>query len=103
MTSSSNSPPPPELDRVLHQPVRTRVMTLLMQQGECDYVTLRNFLDLSDGVLSTHMKEFLESKYVQVKKEFVKNKPRTTYRPTQLGKQRYLEYLRTLKEILKSV
>lgn len=89
-----------ELDRIIHQPIRTRIMAYLADVKECDYTTLKNALDLSDGHMTTHMRELLSSQYVEMEKEFVNNKPKTTYRITKEGKKSFLAYIHTLKEII---
>jgi DNA-binding MarR family transcriptional regulator len=89
-----------ELDKVLHQPIRTRIMAFLAATKECDYTTLKNHLNLTDGHMSTHMKELLNSNLVEMEKEFVNNKPRTTYRITKEGKKRFLNYVAALKNLL---
>lgn len=92
----------PELDKIIHQPVRTRIMAQLVSHGSCDYVTLKADLELSDGHMSTHMKELVESKYVNVEKAFVNNKPKTTYSLTALGKKRFAEYVQILKSLIQA-
>lgn len=89
-----------DLDRVLHQPVRTRIVAYLVSVQECDYTTLKKALGLSDGHMSTHMKELLGSGYLEMEKSFVQNKPRTTYRLTKTGKKRFGEYVSILKSLI---
>jgi DNA-binding HxlR family transcriptional regulator len=89
-----------ELDKVIHQPVRTKIMAQLINMGVCDYTTLKKTLELSDGHMSTHMRELLESGYVEMEKAFVDNKPRTTYKLTKDGKKRFAEYVDTLKQLI---
>ncbi|MBI5631757.1 MAG: transcriptional regulator [Elusimicrobia bacterium] len=89
-----------ELDKVIHQTVRTRIMAHLINVGQCDYTALKNTLALSDGHMSTHMKELLGAGYVEMKKTFVDNKPKTTYKVTKEGKKRFAEYVNTLKALI---
>jgi len=89
-----------ELNPVLHQPVRTKIMAYLGTAKEADFTTLKKALGLTDGHMSTHMKLLLENGYVVAEKEFVENKPRTTYRMTAKGKQEFAAYIATLKQIL---
>jgi len=90
-----------ELDQVIHQPVRTRIMALLLGREECDFTEIKESLKISDGHMSTHMKILIEGDYVEMEKAFVGNKPRTTYRLTKHGKKQLGEYLKVLKKILK--
>ncbi len=89
-----------ELDRVIHQPIRTRIMALLANAKEVDYTTVKKQLNLTDGHMSTHMKELLTSGYVEMEKTFVDNKPKTTYRITKEGKKRFANYVASLKNLI---
>ena len=91
---------PFDLDQTIHQPVRTKIMALLLSTGKVDYTTLKSSLDLTDGHMSTHMKVLVNENYVEAEKSFVDNKPRTTYTLTKLGKKRFAEYIQALKEII---
>lgn len=88
------------IDKVIHQPVRTKIMAYLANVKVCDYTTLKNTLGLTDGHMTTHMRELLEHKYVEMEKSFVDNKPKTTYHITKLGLKNFKEYVSYLKSIL---
>ncbi len=79
-----------ELDQVIHQPIRTKIIALLLNSGECDYSTIKNTLNISDGHMSTHMKVLVTEEYVVMEKNFVDNKPKTTYKITKYGKKNFL-------------
>jgi predicted ArsR family transcriptional regulator len=68
--------------------------------GECDYTTLKTELELTDGHMSTHMKKLVDNEYIQVTKEFVKNKPQTTYCLTRIGRNNFKKYVEFLKELI---
>jgi DNA-binding MarR family transcriptional regulator len=90
-----------ELDRIIHQPVRTRIVAYLASRGPTDYVTLRDNLGLTDGHMTTHMRELVGAEYVTFEKDFVDNKkPRTTYKLSPQGKKQFAAYLKALKEIV---
>lgn len=90
-----------ELDEVLHQPQRTRIMTYLLSFGRSDFTTLKKALELSDGQMTTHMRVLLGKEYVKQYKSFYKNKPRTEYEASNYGRERFAVYLENLKMILK--
>lgn len=89
-----------ELNRVLHQPVRTQIMAYLLASGSADYTTIKKMFSLSDGHMTTHMRELVEHDYVHVEKSFVNNKPRTTYFLTPHGKAAFSDYITVLKRII---
>jgi predicted ArsR family transcriptional regulator len=89
-----------ELDQIIHQPVRTKIMAYLINIGASDYTTLKKSLELSDGHMSTHMKLLVESEYVEADKSFVDSKPKTTYKVSKLGKKKFSEYVGNLKNLI---
>ena len=89
-----------EIDQIIHQPIRTKIMVLLLSQGKCDYTTIKNTLNISDGHMSTHMKVLVSEDYVEMEKSFVDNKPKTTYCVTKRGRKKFNEYLESLKRIV---
>ena len=46
------------------------------------------------------MRVLTESGLVEVKKEFINNKPRTSYKVSKEGKKRFIAYLDVLKKII---
>jgi predicted ArsR family transcriptional regulator len=91
-----------ELDKVIHQPIRTQILAMLINEGPTDYSSIKKRLELSDGHMTTHMKELTSSGYVVNEKEFVNNKPKTTYKITREGKKRFAEYVDILKKLIMS-
>lgn len=89
-----------ELNEVLHQANRTKIMTYLLTYGKTDYSRLKKQLELSDGQMTTHMRVLLSNQYVEQSKFFEQNKPKTVYEVSQLGRNEFLRYLDNLKQIL---
>ncbi|HDI82480.1 MAG TPA: ArsR family transcriptional regulator [candidate division WOR-3 bacterium] len=92
-----------ELDSVIHERVRLGILTFLARNGETDFGTLKKALDVTDGNLSRHLRVLEEEGIINVKKTFVKRRPRTYYKLTNMGKKRFNRYLQVLEDILKSV
>lgn len=89
------------LDHVIHQPIRTRIIAYLVSRGPTDDATLRSGLALSDGLVTKHIRELIDSEYVSFEKGLVNGKyPRTTYRMSPLGRRRFGDYLSALLEII---
>lgn len=89
------------LDDIIHQKVRLGVMSCLMASGEADFNFLKAALGVSDGNLSTHLTVLEESGYVDVRKEFVGKKPRTTYTPTETGRKAFEQYVEALEALVR--
>jgi DNA-binding transcriptional ArsR family regulator len=92
----------PELDALIHQPTRLRLILLLSGVEETDFGFLASTLGLTNGNLSTHATRLEEAGYLQSLKRFEGRIPNTTYRITAVGKQRLEEYWLTLDEMRRS-
>jgi predicted ArsR family transcriptional regulator len=89
-----------DLNPILHQPIRTKIMAYLVTARKVDFTALKKTLGLTDGHMSTHMKLLVEENYVEVEKAFVDNKPKTTYKLTAHGKKAFADYVAELKHLL---
>ncbi len=90
----------PEIDTMVHEPARLRLLTYLSLLERADFVYLLGQSGLSKGNLSVQMGNLAEAGLVRVEKEFVNNRPRTTYALTTEGRARLAAYRRTLAAIL---
>ena len=92
-----------ELDKLIHQPVRLRIMASLVAldpQDQVDFTYLRELLDVTDGNLGAHLQKLEASGYIRVEKTFVARKPRTFIAATPKGRGAYDEHVEALKRIL---
>ena len=91
------------LDETIHQPVRLRVMTMLVSQpeeGRLAYGFIQKTLALTGGNLTTHLRKLEEAGYLATTKEFVDSKPRTWIQATQAGRIAFTDYLSNLERAL---
>jgi DNA-binding MarR family transcriptional regulator len=92
-----------QLNPVIHQPVRLRVMaslTALDREQQIDFTSLGKLLNLTDGNLGSHLQTLEDSGYVRIEKKFVNRKPRTNISVTQKGRFEFEEHVAALKQIL---
>ncbi|HLJ55271.1 MAG TPA: transcriptional regulator [Chthonomonadaceae bacterium] len=90
------------LDDAFLQKARLGIMSTLLALGEADFKLLKEALSLSDGNLSTHLAVLEERGYVEVRKEFVRRKPHSTYSPSAAGREAFLRYLQALERIIRA-
>lgn len=93
-----------ELDEIIHQPVRLRVMaalTALKAGEEVDFSYLRDLLGVTDGNLGAHLRKLEEAGYIVVNKVFVERKPHTYVAATPAGRKAFHSHTEALKAILK--
>ena len=91
----------PELDAVLHQPVRTRIVAYLSTRGATTFTELKQALEITDGNLEAHMKKLTASKYIEKIKESGKGRPQTFYTLTKSGRNAFKQYVDTLQGLLR--
>jgi DNA-binding MarR family transcriptional regulator len=90
------------LDRVLHEKARLGILTCLLAHKEgLSFNDLRELCSLTDGNLSRHLSTLQEADLINIVKK-KENRPLTIVRFTTAGKQRFLDYLAYLEEIVNS-
>lgn len=97
MTDEQNKLPSP--DRVIHEPARLAILTVLSSCAAADFLFLHNVTGLSKGNLSVQITNLEEAGLVEVEKEIVEKKTRTTVRLSNRGKKGIADYWRTMDEI----
>jgi DNA-binding MarR family transcriptional regulator len=85
-----------QLDRVIHEPARLKIMTHLYVVESGDFVYLMRTTGLTRGNLSSHMTKLEEAGYVEVIKEFIDRKPVTMLSLTDKGRTAFLEYRKNM-------
>lgn len=88
-----------DVDRVVHEPARLRILTILSGADVADFQFLLNVLGLTKGNLSSHMEKLEAAGYVTVEKSFIGKTPHTDYRLTDEGRQALARYWKSLDSI----
>ena len=91
------------LERVIHERARLSVLTSLITHPEgLSFVELKRLCALTDGNLARHLQVLEEDKMVRItKQDDQAGRAQTTARITAAGRKRYLEYLRTLEQVVR--
>lgn len=80
------------LDRLIHEPHRLAVLTVLSSTDVADFVFLQRTLRLTNGNLSSHLSKLEDAGLVGVTKSFVGKKPHTSVALTELGRRRIRDH-----------
>jgi DNA-binding MarR family transcriptional regulator len=92
------------VDRLIHEPGRLAIMTVLSSVTDADFVFLQRTTGLTKGNLSSHLTKLEDAGLVRIAKRFVHRKPNTNVALTAAGRQRIarhwdqLERLKRLSE-----
>ncbi len=90
------------IEKVFSTPARLRIVSALIASPTIIFSEMMNNLGLTRGNLSSHMKMLEKHEFVSVLKEFVNNRPQTTYKITELGRESFRQYVAILEEIIAS-
>jgi DNA-binding transcriptional ArsR family regulator len=90
-----------ELDPILHSQLRLAVISLLMGTEVAEFTYIREQTGATAGNLSIQITKLKEAGYIEVEKKFRNNYPQTLCSITPLGRNKFIEYVETLKDYLK--
>lgn len=85
-----------ELDRVIHEPGRLMIVSLLAAVRECDFLFLLNETEMNKGNLSSHLARLEEAGYVAIEKTYRGKVPMTLLRLTADGNKAFETYRKQL-------
>ncbi len=91
-----------QLDRLVHEPARLTILTILKGVGEADFLYLMRESGLTQGNLSSHLSKLEEAGYVEIEKTFKGKLPLTICRMTGKGERAFVAYTRQMLGILQS-
>jgi DNA-binding MarR family transcriptional regulator len=91
-----------KLNKDFESRVRLGIMSILMVNDWVDFTEMKSLLDITDGNLASHSSALEKGEYIEVKKEFVGKKPKTSYRVTNKGRVTFEQHLKSLEKLLKT-
>ena len=91
-----------KLNKDFESRVRLGIMSVLMVNDWVDFTEMKDLLNITDGNLASHSAALEKGAYIEIKKEFVGKKPKTSYRVTNLGRTSFVSHLNSLEKLFKS-
>jgi DNA-binding transcriptional ArsR family regulator len=89
-----------ELDRVIHEPARLVILTVLAGAEQVEFKFLETTTGLSKGNLSSHTTKLEQAGYLEVIKAFRGRVPVTSFRLTDIGKQALETYWKAVRSAI---
>ena len=89
-----------ELDPILHSQLRLAVVSLLIGTEVAEFTYIREQTGSTAGNLSIQITKLKDAGYIEVTKKFRNNYPQTLCSITKLGKEKFAEYVKDLKDYL---
>lgn len=87
------------IPEVFQSKIRLAIVTSLLS-GEKHFSLLKEMTGATDGNLSVHLSKLEDGGFVEVKKEFLGKRPRSTYSLTDKGRKAFRTYVELLSDAL---
>lgn len=87
-------------DPLLHQTVRSKLVSLLISNEELPFKALKEALEVTDGNLSSHLSKLEKEEYVSIEKIFEGKRPKTVVHITPKGREAFAAYIEALKQFI---
>jgi len=89
-----------ELDRLIHEPARLLIVTILSTVESADFLFLQRETELTKGNLSAHLRKLEDAGYVKIQKTFKGKLPLTVCKLTAVGTKAVTEYRQQLQSFM---
>ena len=89
-----------ELDRLIHEPARLLIVTILSTVARADFLFLQIESGLTKGNLSAHLTKLEEAGYVKIEKTFKGKLPLTVCTLSGAGKKALTQYRQQLQDFI---
>ncbi len=77
-------------------------MSSLIVNDELDFNALKDYLEVTDGNLASHLKALEKENYIISNKSFIGRKPNTKYIITPIGRDAFEQHLLQLENLIQS-
>lgn len=87
------------LNKLVHEPARFALMTILSACDSADFRYLQTLLGLTDGNLSRHLTKLEEAGLIEVTKQFQGKKPSTVVALTPAGREALHQHWHVMQQL----
>lgn len=89
-----------EVSKIFDSNIRIQMIASL-SISDLTFNQLKKICQCTNGNMTTHTAKLLENGFIEKRKEFVKDKPQTTYHLTEFGRREFKEYVNILNELVR--
>ena len=87
-------------DPLLHQGIRSKLVSLLITNDELPFKALKEALGVTDGNLSSHLVKLENEAYIVIEKTFEGKRPKTVVKIAPKGRKAFEVYIEALKAFI---
>jgi DNA-binding transcriptional ArsR family regulator len=92
-----------EVDRLIHEPARMMILSILAVSEKVDFLFLLNETGLTKGNLSSHLAKLEGAGYIKIEKTYRGKVPQTLLCLSETGRKAFEDYRKQLKRIMKHI
>ena len=89
-----------KFDDVIHAPNRLQICAFLMPIQDAEFQVLRDELEVSDSVLSKHLRQLEDAGYVQFRKAKMNGRQRMWASMTSKGRRAFAAHVQELQRLI---
>ncbi|MFL7890563.1 MAG: winged helix-turn-helix domain-containing protein [Anaerolineales bacterium] len=91
-----------DVDRLIHEPARLSIMTILSAVESADFLYLQREIGLTKGNLSSHLAKLEAADYIEITKTYRGKIPLTVCKLSEKGQEAFSNYRKQLKHIVEN-
>ena len=91
-----------EVDRLIHEPARLMIVTILSAVDSADFLYLQRETELTKGNLSSHLSKLEAAGYIDIQKTYRGKIPLTVCKLNEIGREAFAKYRTQLKYIVEN-
>ena len=91
------------LNKLFESRIRIGVMAVLMANANATFLQLKEWLQVTDGNLASHLAVLEKNGFVKVNKKFIGRKTNTTFEATAKGRKTFKEHLDAMETLIKKI
>jgi len=89
-----------DLDPLLHSQLRLAIISILVNSEVAEFTFIKEQTNATSGNISIQITKLKEAGYIKVEKKFRNNYPQTLCKITDLGREKFEEYVKSLQQYL---
>jgi len=89
-----------DLDRIIHEPARLLIVTILSTVESADFLFLQREAGLTKGNLSAHLSKLEAAGYIRIEKTFKGKLPLTICKLTANGRRAFEQYRQQIQQFI---
>jgi len=87
-------------DELIHAPIRLKICSFLSPTGSVEFPIIRDMLQVSDSVLSKHIKQLENAGYVKQRKGSAHGHKRSWVYLTTSGREAFKKHIKELQKLI---